>query len=230
VGLTAILLPLGGAAAAQRRAVAARVGAAHVRRGGSDHRSTATLDVVGGATSVVVSAGAPSGLLYRVGTPAGSGIRPLVTLEAGTLQVSQTSDGTPRGISKIDIGLARNVRWTIDLDGGATTESVDMARGSLRSLTFSAGVTRASVQLSAPVGTFTLTLTGGASQLLVVAPPGAPAQVDAAGGASTVKLDGAVHVGVAGGSIFTDPGWATSHNRYTIDLTAGVSDFEMSRR
>jgi hypothetical protein len=74
-----------------------------------------------------------------------------------------------------------------------------------------------------------VTLAGGASQLAIVAPPGAPAQVDAVGGASRINLDGVEHTGVAGGSVFSDPGWAASTNRYVIDLAAGVSDFRMTR-
>jgi hypothetical protein len=34
---------------------------------------------------------------------------------------------------------------------------------------------------------------------------------------------------VAGGSVFSDADWAQTHNRYAIDLTAGVSDFRMTR-
>ena len=125
--------------------------------------------------------------------------------------------------------LARHVRWTIDLDGGATTETVNMSKGSLVLPVLRCRCGRASVRLPAPVGTLTLTLAGGATQLLVAAPPGAPAEVKVVGGASQVSLDGIGHTGVAGGSVFVDPAWATSPNRYDIDLVAGVSEFEMSR-
>jgi hypothetical protein len=200
-----------------------------VLTGDRAHRSVATLDVVSGTTSVEVSAGTSSGRLYRVSTPAGSGIRPLATLDDGTLRVSQTADGDHHGVPTIDIELARNVRWSIDLDGGATTETINMSKGSLSSLSFGAGVARASVRLPAPIGTLALTLAGGATQLLVAAPPGAPAEVKVVGGASQVDLDGTSHTGVAGGSVFADPAWATSSNRYDIDLVAGVSEFQMTR-
>jgi hypothetical protein len=177
----------------------------------------------------VSSARAVRGPLYRVSTPAGSGIRPLVSQTGATVQVGQTGTSPGTGIPSLDIVVARRVRWTIDLDGGATRESVDMGGGSLSSLDFGAGVSMASVQLPAPVGTQVLTLAGGASQLDVTAPPGAPAQVQAVGGASQVFLDGSDHTGVAGGSVFTDPGWSGSPNRYAITLASGVSDFRMSR-
>lgn len=205
-------------------------GGPRVIAGGDARRSTATLDVVDGATTVQVSsARSLGGPLYRVSTPAGSGIRPLVSQTGATVEVGQTGTSPRTGIPSLDIVVARGVRWTIDLDGGATTESVDMRRGLLSSLDFGAGVSRASVRLPAAVGTQSVTLAGGASQLLVVAPPGAPAQVQAVGGASQVLLDGADHIGVAGGSVFTDPGWTGSRNRYAIMLSSGVSDFRMSR-
>jgi hypothetical protein len=207
----------------------ARPSHAHILAGGSAHRSAATLDVVNGTTSVEVSAGTRAGFLYQVRTPAGSGIRPLATLDEGTLRVGQTADGGQVGVPTLDIQLARGVRWTVNLDGGATTEAVNMKKGSLASLSFGAGVAQASVRLPEPVGTLTLTLAGGATQLIVVAPSGAPAEVKVVGGASQVSLDGVSHTGVAGGSIFADPAWASSSNRYDVDLLAGVSDFEMSR-
>ena len=217
------------AAATLSSSADARVSRAHVLTGGSAHRSVATLDVVSGTTSVQVSTGIRSGLLYRVSSPAGSGIRPLVTLDHGTLRVGQTSDGDKNRVATIDIQLARGVRWAVNLDGGATTETVNMDKGSLSSLSFGAGVAMAYVRLPAPVGTLTLTLAGGATQLLVVASSGAPAQVKVVGGASQVSLYGSAHTGVAGGSVFADPAWAHSNNRYAIDLLTGVSDFQMSR-
>lgn len=157
-----------------------------------------------------MSVGTRSGLLYQVRAPAGSGIRPLAAVEGGTLRVGQTADGHHKGVATISIQLARGVRWTINLDGGATTET-------------------ASVRLPAAVGTLTLTLAGGATQLLVVAPSGSPAQVKVVGGASAVTFDGVSHTGVAGGSVFTDPAWANARNRYAVDLLAGVSEFQLSR-
>jgi hypothetical protein len=224
-----VLLGAGVAAGTVGGDAAAHLSKARVLAGGNTHLSTATLDVVSGTTSVVVSDDAPSGSLYRVHTPAGSGIRPLATLDHRTLRVGQTADGNGNAVPTIDIQLARRVRWTINLDGGATTESVNMARGNLSSLTFGAGVSMASVRLPIPTGTLTLKLAGGATRLVVVAPTGAPAEVRVRGGASEVDLDGASHSGVAGGSVFTEPTWGSTENRYAIDLSTGVSDFEMSR-
>jgi hypothetical protein len=112
--LVAVLLA-NGAGAALSSSARARPARSHVLAGGSAHRSAATLDVVSGTTSVEVTAGTRSGLLYRVRTPAGSGVRPLATLDDGTLRVGQAADGTHAGVPVIDIQLARGVRWTINL-------------------------------------------------------------------------------------------------------------------
>jgi hypothetical protein len=230
VALAALLLQASVAGAMHDRSKHFLEGSHHVLAGGTAHRLGATLEVESGTSALRVSAGTEPGLLYRVSTPDGSGIRPLASLNHGILRVSQTSDGKARGAQTMDIRLARGVRWTINLDGGATSERINMERGALSSLTFGAGVSTASVKLPTPDGTLTLTLAGGATQLLVSAPPGAPAAVKVAGGASQVSLDGISQSGVSGGSVFADPGWSSSHNRYFINLLSGVSNFRMSRK
>lgn len=97
-----VLFRASGAGATLSRSAHTRPDRAHVLAGGSAHRSAATLDVVSGTTSVEVTAGTRSGLLYRVRTPAGSGIRPLATRDGGTFRVGQTADGDHSGVPMID--------------------------------------------------------------------------------------------------------------------------------
>jgi hypothetical protein len=201
----------------------------HVVVGPTGHYAAATLEVTSGATAVLVSARSLGGVLYRVDTPVDSGIRPLAQMNGDTVVVGQTATAGKSGVATLDISLARGVRWTINLDGGATTETVDMTAGLVRGLNFGAGVSRATVHLPAAKGTEHLTMAGGASELTISAPPDLPAQVDAVGGASQILLDGVTHNGVAGGSVFQDSGWSTAVNRYSITLTAGVSDFQLTR-
>jgi hypothetical protein len=47
--------------------------------------------------------------------------------------------------------------------------------------------------------------------------------VTAVGGAGEVSLEGQDHVGVAGGSVFTTPGWAAGGSGFDIDATAGAA-------
>ena len=136
-------------------------GGPHVVHGGRGRATAATLEVVNGATAVTVSSQSLGNLLYRVSTPVGSGIRPLATRRGGTVLVGDTGAGQTTQVLLINVILARGVRWTIDLDGGATTETVNMGAGSMSALDFGAGVSMASVQLPNAVGTQTVTLAGG---------------------------------------------------------------------
>jgi hypothetical protein len=73
-------------------------------------------------------------------------------------------------------------------------------------------------------------LAGGASQFLVSLPSGVQARVTAAGGAGTVSLEGADHIGVAGGSVFTTPGWAAGAAGFDVDATAGAALLTVTAR
>ena len=50
------------------------------------------------------------------------------------------------------------------------------------------------------------------------------------GGASQVSLEGQQHTGVAGGSVFTTPGWAPGVTGFDIDATAGASQITVTAR
>ena len=50
----------------------------------------------------------------------------------------------------------------------------------------------------------------------------------AAGGAGSVSLDGATHTGVAGGSVFASPGWASATARYDVAATAGAANVSVT--
>jgi hypothetical protein len=50
-----------------------------------------------------------------------------------------------------------------------------------------------------------------------------------AGGAGSVRIDGAVHTGIPGGTVYTAAGWDSATDRYLIDNTAGVSSLTLDR-
>jgi hypothetical protein len=52
--------------------------------------------------------------------------------------------------------------------------------------------------------------------------------VTAGGGAGTASLDGASYTGVAGGSVFASPGWASAAARYDVEATAGAADVSVT--
>jgi hypothetical protein len=202
---------------------------ARVVEGGTAHLHSATLEINSGFSSVTINAHDLGGFLFRADTPSPSPARPVVVRVGSTVEMTSRNVGNGGGPSVLAVTLATGVSWTIDLNGGASSESVNMQHGLLSAVKFTAGVSSSSVRLPMAVGTTSVDVTGGASSLSVVAPSGPPAQVTAGGGAGQVQLDGTTHNGVAGGSVFTEPSWSDSRNRYTVDLAAGVSSFTMTR-
>ena len=77
--------------------------------------------------------------------------------------------------------------------------------------------------LPRPHGSVPVRLAAGASQFLLSLPEGVPVRLTAAGGAGEITLDGANHVGVAGGSVCTTPGWAPGAAGFDVDATAGAA-------
>jgi hypothetical protein len=87
-----------------------------------------------------------------------------------------------------------------------------------------------SLALPRPNGSVPVRLGGGASRFLVSLPTGVQARVTAAGGAGAVSLEGQEHVGVAGGSVFTTPGWVAGAAGFDVDATAGAAQLTVTAR
>ena len=52
----------------------------------------------------------------------------------------------------------------------------------------------------------------------------------AVGGAGEVSVEGQEHVGVAGGSVFTTPGWAAGAAGFDVTATAGAAQVTVTTR
>jgi hypothetical protein len=220
---------IGAAASAAASSAAAAAAPASVVIAGPASPGGLDLVVVGGVDAVHISTAPLGGDLLRATAPAIAGAGPAATRTGSRIVVSNTAGQPTTPPGALDIVVARQVQWSITLNGGAREASVDMHDGSLSALTFADGVAHVSAQLPAATGLERVTLAGGAHALTVTAPAGSPAQVVAAAGASKINLDGSTYPGVSGGSVFTERGWAGARHRYAIDLTSGVSDFAFTR-
>jgi hypothetical protein len=190
--------------------------------------TAATVEIAAGTTSVTVTAADLHGGLLTAATPATSSQRPTASLDpAGTVTVGLASDGLSGGTQSVNLVLASGVRWTVDLDGGATTENLDLRATSVVAVSLGAGVTRATIALPASRGKTTLRETGGASDLTVSAPRSVATYVRVNGGASSVQIGSTSHSGVSAGTVYQDPRYATAADRLDVELVAGVSSFRL---
>jgi hypothetical protein len=190
-------------------------------------RSDATLAVVSGAATLTISAAPLQGQLLRVWTPANSGVRPQLVQADGRVQLFLASTGQS-GPSAVFVDLSTSVRWRLQLSGGASQTVLDLRRGQVGGIDFTAGSSLISMMLPRPRGTTTITLAGGASQVDTQVPAGVPVRLQLDGGAGTATVGGQTHAGVAGGTVLTPPGWAGAVDRYDVSAPAGVSTISVT--
>jgi hypothetical protein len=203
----------------------------HVVRGGSVSPATgqpATFSLVNGADVVAVKVGDLGTDLFEVSTPAESKVVPKVDVN-GSAVVAGLRDTGLNGPALVTVVLSDDVRWSVRMAGGASDQTVDLRGGPGGEVDFSAGTSRAEVALPAGSGIQRVVLGGGASQLTVHLTGSAPVRVTAKDGAGEVSVDGQVHSGVPGGSVYTAPGWDTAADKFDIDATSGVSSMTVAR-
>ncbi|GAA1641952.1 hypothetical protein [Catellatospora bangladeshensis] len=201
----------------------------HVAVAARGDRDAAALAVVGGATTVTVRAVDLGADLFRISTPPDSRLAPEVVESGGRFELHLAETGST-GPAAVEVLLDQRVRWDLRLSGGSTETLVDLGAGRLSALDFAAGSSRIEAVLPEPDGAVTVRMGGGANTFLVRVPQAVPVRVSAGGGAATVTVDGVRRSGIAGGTVFTPPGWADAADRYDVDATAGVSTLTVDRR
>jgi hypothetical protein len=199
-------------------------GAAHVVSLPLGSGKSATLDVQSGVSSVeVTTADLPRALLTAV-TPGDSGIQPSLATDSNGivhLQLPHASGGGGR--TRLVVVLNRAVTWSLFLDGGASTERVNLRDAKVNVVDLGAGVSQARITFPRPTGTDLLRMTGGASRLVVDVPRRVATRVHVKGGASSVRIGKTRHTGVGGSVTYNTRGYAAAHRRIDLEIEAGVS-------
>jgi hypothetical protein len=191
--------------------------------------TAATLDVESGATSIDITVANLPGGLVSVSTPVSSSQDPALSLSsAGVANLALVSGAGGSGPSQVKVVLDSSVTWTIDLDGGATEEAVDMVGGHLALLDLEAGVTRARINLPARPGTQLIREEGGATAVAVSAPQTVATRVHVMGGAGSVVIGATSHTGIGGDQTFAALGYAHASQRLDLELQGGVSTVTVS--
>jgi hypothetical protein len=177
-------------------------------------------EVSGGATLVTVRSADLGDRLFDIAALNDSVVPRVVTTADGPrLEFIRT--GAPGRIGAL-IQLNSAVKWKLRLVGGAAEQDVDMRAGGLAGVDLVGGASRALLQLPTPKGTVPLTVSGGASELVVQAGPGVPVRVKLGKGADDTVVDGKARKRVKPGTTLTPTGWAKSTNRYDLTVPAKV--------
>jgi len=188
---------------------------------GSLHGRTGAYLTVGDAASLVeVRVADLPGLLYRITTPAESGLAPRVTGPAGRVRVGLRPTGAD-GPDAVTIELNRVVRWDIRLPAGAGEQHLDLAGGRIARLELgSAGLI--DVRLPRPRGTVPVTLTDGTGTVEIAAPAATPVRVRLRAGAGKVSTRWTANDGSPPGTVLASAGWTAARDRYALDARAAV--------
>jgi hypothetical protein len=186
--------------------------------------TTAGLDLESGVTSVDITTADLHGQLMTAITPGDAGIVPSLTTGAnGIVRVDVPHAAGGGGPAKLVVVLDRSVTWSVFLNGGASTERVDLRGASADVVDLGAGVSQATVMLPRPTGSDLLRMTGGASKLVIGVPKGSPTRVHVKGGASSVRIGSVVHTGVGGSATYDMHGYAGATDRTDLEIETGVS-------
>jgi hypothetical protein len=223
-----------------------------VRSGGDDQepvtiplggRDTAVLQIDSGADQIVVTAADLGSGLAVVTTPDGeaSGVRPRAEVNGDRLRVwtDKTSDPDDGAKPKINVRLARGVRWDVAVTQGARTVQLSLDQAKVHAVDLSGGADQADVTLPTPDGELVARLNTGVRQARFHAPTGVPTKVTFAGGAGQAVIDGAVRDGIPGGTTIYgasgrkttlgEKGYTGATNRLLIDLKAGLGTLALDR-
>jgi hypothetical protein len=186
---------------------------------GSLHgRTGAYLVVRDAASRVEIRSAKLPGLLYRISTPADSGLAPRVTGGAGRVRLGLRPTGDD-GPDTVTILLNRAVRWDIRLPAGAGEQRLDLAGGAVARVDLG-GSGLIDVRLPPPQGTVPVSFTGGAAAVTVTG--AGPVRITLHKGAGSVVTPWASTNGSPTGAVLTAPSWPAARNRYSVDARAGI--------
>ncbi|MBG6065992.1 hypothetical protein [Micromonospora ureilytica] len=173
--------------------------------------------------------------LYRISTPAGSGVAGRPAVQGETVRLDLVESGT-RGPRAVRVLLNERVAWRLHLVGGVSSQVLDLTRARLLGVELAGGSSRTEILLPPitaavsgnPAGMLTVRLTGGTSQLDIRVPGETPVRVRVGAGAGSVVVREDRWDGVAAGSVLGTPGWDRSAARLYLDLVAGANSVIVS--
>ncbi|MET8552996.1 hypothetical protein [Micromonospora zamorensis] len=178
--------------------------------------------------------------LYRISSPAGSGVlgRPTVLGETVRLEVVKSGASGTRALRVV---LNERVAWRLQLVGGVSSQVLDLTRARLLGVELAGGSSRTEILLPPITATstgnasnpdsssiMTVRLTGGTSQLDIRAAGETPVRVRVGAGAGSVLVRDDRWDGVAAGAVLSTAGWDRSAARLFLDLVAGANTVTVS--
>jgi len=129
-----------------------------------------------------------------------------------------------------EVALNAGIPWDVEVRGSASRLTANLSGLRLGSLKVAGGVSRLEVVLPAPLGTVTVVILGGASNVAIRRPEGVAARLRVDGGATDLRFDDR-HIGAAGGELdLRSRDYDAATDRYDIAVTGGANNVNVERR
>jgi hypothetical protein len=126
-----------------------------------------------------------------------------------------------------NVALNPSIPWRIDLRGGVSHLEADLREVQLSSLAIAGGVSDADVLLPAPVGTVSIQVASGVSNLRIFRPQGVATRLKVSGGISQLVFDDQTYGSLGDGIQLESPDYKTASKRYDIVVRGGVSNLSV---
>jgi hypothetical protein len=136
-------------------------------------RRLARFELLSPASSVRVRAADLGGDLYRVTTPAGAGLTPVVRAAGGVVRAGLRPTGAD-GPDAVDVTLHAGVRWAVLLRAGAGEAHLDLAAATPVGIAVTGGAGLLRLFLPRPADAVRVRLAGGIGRVELHAPAGVP--------------------------------------------------------
>jgi hypothetical protein len=183
----------------------------------------AALEIDAGAANVTVTGSSSlGGDLYHA-TISYSGPKPVISLDRsdGSLTISQANTGfglfqTRRFTMELQINSG--IPWTITSNGGASTETFNLASVPLKSMDVNTGASREDITLGPPSGVVPITINGGALTVNLHRLAGAGVSVSVSGGAVSLDFDGRQHHAIGS----ADDSSGSGADMYRVEVSGGA--------
>ena len=183
---------------------------------------TLNLRLSGGAGTYSVRGGADPGDLVRVTSDA-----PDLHLRSSTrtgdradVRIEENLDGVhfgPRTNNHVDALIASDVTTSLRLDVGAGEFTVDLSNVKLSDASVNAGAASLRIVAPTPTGDVPITISTGASSVVIEVPAGVEARVNISGGLSSTRFENPRFNGNE------TAGYSGAKDRVTIKVSAGAS-------
>lgn len=134
-----------------------------------------------------------------------------------------------RASSSVDVRLARNVVWDVNIDTGVVDLDADLSGLAVRSVDVRSGVSQVTLTLGTPPGSVKevpVDVRGGVANFIVRVPRDAPVRIDAEAGLTNVSVDSRIPRASGEGRAWMSPGFEQDGG-FRIRFEAGVSNVEV---